>query len=170
MGSAAWIRARASMAWTPSGRATTGQFEFGDLRQVVGHPGDPQQHVPQCGEVGGGGAGAAEQQRRGGCRADEVVGVGVGERGEPGGAAGQRVGGRAAEAEQHQRAEDLLLKHADLDLDAAGDHRLDNDGGEPAAEGLPQRAEPAPDLTRVMEVEHDSADIDRCAPRRAGLP
>ena len=34
------------------------QVEFGDLRQVIGHLGDPQQHVLQRGEVGGGGAGA----------------------------------------------------------------------------------------------------------------
>ena len=128
------------------------QLELGDLRQVIGHPGDPQQHVPQRGEVGGGSAAAPEQPRGGGCRPDQVIGVGVGERGEPGGPVSQRIAVGAAEPEQHQRAGHLLVQHADPHLDAAGDHRLDNDAGQPAAEGLRQRAEPAPDLIRALEA------------------
>ena len=27
------------------------QFQLGDLRQVLDHPGDPQQHVPQRGKI-----------------------------------------------------------------------------------------------------------------------
>ena len=38
------------------------QIELGDLREVVGHPGDPQQHVPQRSEVGGWGAAVPEQR------------------------------------------------------------------------------------------------------------
>ena len=42
------------------------QLEFGDLRQVIGHPGDAQQQIPRRAEVGGGwGAGAPEHQRGG---------------------------------------------------------------------------------------------------------
>ena len=59
------------------------QLEFGDLWQVIGHPGDAQQQVPQRGEIGARGAGAPEQERGGADRADQLVGVGVGERGEP---------------------------------------------------------------------------------------
>jgi hypothetical protein len=62
------------------------QFELGDVRQVVGHLGHPQQHVPQCSEVGGRGAGASEQSPGAGYRADQVVGIRVGERSGPGGA------------------------------------------------------------------------------------
>jgi hypothetical protein len=39
------------------------EVEFGDLRQVVGHLGDPQPHVPQHGEFGGRGAVVARRQR-----------------------------------------------------------------------------------------------------------
>jgi hypothetical protein len=67
---------------------------------------------------------------------DEVVGVGVGERDDPGGAVSQCTGGGPPGSEQHERAEDLFVQHADRDLGAAGDHRLDNDGGQLFAEIL----------------------------------
>ena len=67
----------------PVGAGDDRQVEFGDLRQVVGQLGDPQQQVPQRSEVGGGGAGAPEQERGGAVRADQFAGVGVGERSEP---------------------------------------------------------------------------------------
>ena len=43
-------------------------------------------------------------------RADQVVGVGFGQRSEPGGAVRQDVGSGSGQPEQHQRAEHLLLK------------------------------------------------------------
>ena len=43
------------------------QLELGDLRQVLGHPRDPQQHVPQRAQVGGRSAAAPEQPRGGPC-------------------------------------------------------------------------------------------------------
>ena len=46
------------------------QLELGDLRQVIGHPGDPQQQIPQGGEVGGRNPAAPEQQRP--ARADRI--------------------------------------------------------------------------------------------------
>ena len=59
------------------------ELELGDLRQVVGHLGDTQQQVPQRGQIGAGEAGAPEQERGGAGGADQLVGVGVGQRGEP---------------------------------------------------------------------------------------
>src|SRR5580693_6477917 len=41
------------------------EVEFSDLRQVIGQPGDAQQDVGECGQVGRGGAAVAEQQRGG---------------------------------------------------------------------------------------------------------
>ena len=75
------------------------QFELGDLRQVIGHPGDAQQQVPQRGQIGAGGAGVPEQERGGAYGADQLVGIGVGQRSEPRGAVSQRIGGRTASPE-----------------------------------------------------------------------
>jgi hypothetical protein len=50
-----------------------------------------------------------------------------------------------------------LFQHVDRHLDAAGDHGLDDDTGQPAAEGPSQRAEPAPDLILAVQVEQDGA-------------
>jgi hypothetical protein len=72
--------------------------------------------------------------------------------GEPGGAVSQHIAVGAAEPEQHQRAGHLLVQHADPHLDAAADNRLDNDAGQPPAEDLLQRPEPAPDLIRAMQA------------------
>ena len=72
------------------------ELELGDLRQVIGHPGDAQQQVPQRGQIGAGGAGVPEQERGGADGADQLVGIGVGQRGEPRRAVSQRIGGRTA--------------------------------------------------------------------------
>ena len=72
------------------------QLQLGDLRQVVGHLGDAQQQVPQRGEIDAGSAGMPEQERRGAYGADQLVGIVVGQRGEPRGAVSQRIGGRTA--------------------------------------------------------------------------
>ena len=72
------------------------QIELGDLRQVLHHPGDPQQHVPQCGQVGWPAVTAPQQPPDGRYRADQVVGIGVGQRGQPGGAGSQRIVGGTA--------------------------------------------------------------------------
>ncbi len=75
------------------------QFELGDLRQVIGDSGDAQQQVPQRGQIGAGGAGVPEQERGGAYGADQLVGIGVGERSEPRRAVSQRIGGRTASPE-----------------------------------------------------------------------
>ena len=51
------------------------------------------------------------------------------------------------------------MQHADHHLDAAGNHRLDNDAGQPAAEDLLQRAEPAPDLIRAVQPGQHVAGV-----------
>jgi hypothetical protein len=51
------------------------QLELGDLRQVIGHPGDAQQHVPQRGEISARSAGAPEQELGGAYGADQLVGI-----------------------------------------------------------------------------------------------
>jgi len=62
------------------------ELELGDLRQVAGHLGDAQQQVPQRGEIDARGAGVPEQERGGVDGADQLVGIGVGQRSEPGSA------------------------------------------------------------------------------------
>jgi len=58
-------------------------------------------------------------------------------------------------------ADDLFLQHADHHLDAARDDRLDDDTGQPMAESLPQRAEPAPDLVRAVQIDQQGAGATR---------
>ncbi len=43
----------------------------------------------------------------------------------------------------------------------ARDDRLDDDTGQPVAESLPQRAEPAPDLVRAMQINQQGAGATR---------
>lgn len=93
------------------------EVELGDLREVVGEPRYAHQDVLQRGDVDGGGTAVAEQQRGGADGADQRGGVG--ERGEPGGLVAEHVGGDAAEAEDHRRAEHRFLHHADDHLGAA---------------------------------------------------
>jgi hypothetical protein len=87
-------------------------------------------------------------------RAGQIVGVGAVHGSGPGGAAGQDVGGTGQPGQYH-RAEQLPFEHIDRHLDAAGDHRLDDDAGQAVAEGILQRAEPAPDLIRAAQVKQD---------------
>jgi hypothetical protein len=47
---------------------------------------------------------------------NEVIRVGVGQRGEPGSAVAEHLGGHAAQAEHHQRPEHGLLDDAHLRL------------------------------------------------------
>ena len=67
----------------------------------------------------------------GGCAdsADQVVGVGIGERGQPGDVVAEHLGGDPAEPEHYYRAEYRFLHDADDGLDAAGDHGLDQHPG-----------------------------------------
>ena len=60
------------------------EVKLGDLWQVVGEPGDPEQGVAQGPDVRGGLAAVTEQQRCGAEGVDQVVGVGAGEGGEAG--------------------------------------------------------------------------------------
>ena len=60
-------------------------------------------------------------------RVDQLVGVGVGQRGQPGRVIAEHLGGRPAEPEHHERPEHWLLDHADQHFDAAGEHRLHQD-------------------------------------------
>jgi hypothetical protein len=76
---------RASIANTACGLAMTrAEVELGDLGQVIGEPGDPQQQLAQRLQVGGRRPALPEQPRRGADRADQRVRVGVGQRREPG--------------------------------------------------------------------------------------
>src|SRR5579859_5781251 len=113
------------------------EVEFGDLRQVVGQLRDPQQQVAQRTEVGGRLATVAAQQRRGADRSDEPVRVDVGQGREPGRVVGEHLRGfgvHAAEPEDHQRAEHVVVGYPDDQLGAVRDHRLDEHPALPLAE------------------------------------
>jgi hypothetical protein len=52
-------------------------------------------------------------------RVDQLVGIGVGQRGQPGRVIAENLGGPPAEPEHHERPEHWLLDHADQHFDAA---------------------------------------------------
>ena len=99
------------------------EVQLADLREIIGEPGDPQQRIGERGGVHRRRAPAAGQQRRGVHRVDHLLGVG--QRGKPGHLITVHLGGHTAGPEHHQRPEYWLLRHADVYLDAAGQHRLD---------------------------------------------
>ena len=72
---------------------------------------------------------------------------------------GQHLGGRAAEAEYHQRAEHVVVGHADDHLGAAGDHRLHQDAAEPGTEPHGQPAVGGAYLGRGVQVEFHRAGV-----------
>jgi len=94
------------------------EVQVGNLGQVVGELGDPQQDVAQSRDIGGGSAPVAEQQRRGADGADQRVRVRVSQRGESRGVVGEHLGGDATEPEDHERAEHVVVGHPDGDLRA----------------------------------------------------
>jgi len=98
-----------------------------------------------------------EQGRRGTDGVDQVVGVGAGERGQPGHVITEHVGGDPAEPEHHYRAEYGFLDHADDGLDAAGDHGLDEHSGHPSGEPGLQAAHGGAHLVGPAQVEFDGA-------------
>ena len=105
------------------------EVKLGDLRQVVGEPRDAEQGIAHRPDVGRRAARLPEQGRRGANGVDQVVGVGIGERGQPGRVVTEHVGSDPAQAEYHHRAEHRFLDHADDCLDAAGDHGLHQHSG-----------------------------------------
>ena len=100
------------------------EVELGDLRQVVGEPGYPEQDAAQRAQVGGGLAAVPEQRGYRADGVDQVVGVNAGERGQAGHVVTERLGGDTAQPEHHDGAEHRFLHYADDGL-VAGDHRLD---------------------------------------------
>ena len=141
---------------TPSGRTITRvEVKLGDLGQVAGEPGDAQQQ----GIAQRRGAGRVLQQRwRGADAADQVLGVGVGERGEAGRMVGEHAGGDAAEPEHHHRAEHRLLRDAGQCLDAVGDHGLDQHPGHPPGEPGAQPVHRGAYLFGAVQLQFDGAD------------
>jgi hypothetical protein len=67
-------------------------------------------------------------------RTDELVGVKVGERSQPGGGVAEDAGGDTAEAEDDGGTEDGFPDDAAQHLDAVGRHGLDQNGVEPVGE------------------------------------
>ncbi len=110
---------------------------------------------------------AAGARRAAGCaarRGDQVVHVVVGQWGEAGGVVGQHLGRRAAEPEQHQGAEDVVLHHAREQLGAARGQRLDDDPGHESGEPGLEVPEGGAYLGVALEVEMDRVLFVLCGP------
>ena len=96
---------------------------------------------------------------RGADGVDQVVGVGVGQRREPGGVVTEHLGGDPAEPEHHQWPEHRLLHHPDDDLGAAGDHGLDENPGQLVAEPAVQPPHGPAHVGRPAQVEFHRAGV-----------
>ena len=108
------------MHQTPSLPGEDGvEIQLADLGEIIGEPGDPQQRVRERGGIRRRRAPVAGQQRRDVHRVDHLLGIGVGQRGQPGHVIAVHAGGRIAGPEHDQRPEYGLLRHADHHLDAA---------------------------------------------------
>ena len=81
---------------------------------------------------------------------DEAAGIVVGQRREPEAGLADQLGQDAARTERDQRPEDRILDEAGQELDAACDHRLDDEG---SADPFPGAA----NLVGAREVEDDPA-------------
>jgi hypothetical protein len=86
-------------------RGNGAEVQFGDLGEIISKPGYPQQHLGERCGVDRPRARVAGQQRRGMRRVDQLVGVGVRQRGQPGRVTAESLGGRPGEPEHHQRPE-----------------------------------------------------------------
>ena len=143
------------------------EVNLGELRKVARHPGQPQQQLFEAFEVDRPRTVRTEQERSTARRRDQVVHVVIGERGEareggpPGrakprlGEVGQHLGGGAAEAEQHERAEYLVLDDAREQLGAAVGERLQHRAREQAGKPGLQVPEGGAYLGVAAQVEMD---------------
>jgi hypothetical protein len=133
--------------------------QLGDLGNVVREPGHSQQDVGERGGVRRRATAVPEQQRGGVHVTDHAIGVGVGERREPGNVISEHLGGHAAQNEHHQRAEYRFLHHPDQYLDAAAEHRLHEHPVELVPEGGGQLVVRRPDLVLAVQVELDRPGV-----------
>ncbi len=81
----------------------------------------------------------------------------VGERGQPGGVVGEHLGGGAAESEQDQGPEDLVLDDSGEQFGAARGERLHDHTGQQSGEPGLQITEGGAHLVVAPEVEVDGA-------------
>ena len=101
----------------------------------------------------------AEQRRRGSDEPDHRVGVGVGQRCQPGRVVGEDLSGDPTEPEHHQRAEQVVVGHADDHLGAVADHWLHQDRVQLVAEALGQLPVGGAHVGLGAQVEFDPACV-----------